>query len=404
MKRIDNLVFQIDGEVIDPKIIEKFNLRGFSRNLRFSYKLNAEVINFVGFIIKNKEMLVVLPKHYAGKGDLLDYSDVKLLFQILLKEQSKNVNKYIGSIKEFESSFPFKAFYSIYNYYQMYGLYKEDEKVIKPGYNGKISWKDTIRHSNNVISNGNLIYIPFFVQETKNRQVYLSECMAFAINYTLRTYPYFVKGTILKGQFSNFDFLGNRKHVIDNLKKIYSDMFSDKNKRLVKDLIDFYSNLPQGGNIKIVHYNFELVWESMVEKYLNDYFNDLGESGLQFEYKRYENQTNHFTKKKFRVDEAHPNHRLEPDHYLYTNNIQYIFDAKYYSHINELNYKQVAYHALLKKKAKRTYSALLLPTSGENRSRIHFELAKEFYTTPEGSIEIFEHYLNIKEVMENYLD
>ena len=129
MVKMNEPVFKIDGELIETELIEKFKLRNFSRNLRFSYAKNAEVINFVGFVIQDGEMLVALPKHYTQNVSSLNRSDIELLFGVLWKDQSRNLQKYVGPVKEFDSSFPFQAFYSIYHFFQHYGLYQEIETI-----------------------------------------------------------------------------------------------------------------------------------------------------------------------------------------------------------------------------------------------------------------------------------
>ncbi|KAB8126058.1 LlaJI family restriction endonuclease [Gracilibacillus oryzae] len=402
MFQMNDPIFRIDGELIESHLIDKFNLRNFSRNLRFSYKKNSEVVNFVGFVIKDSDILVVLPKRYSNK-EILNRSDIELLFAVLLTDQIRNPQKYTGPVKEFDSSFPFHAFYSIYSYFKQYGLYKESEKITISGYSGKISWKDTIKKSANIISEGNLIYLPLYVQETEDKHVFLSNCMAFAISFTLRTFPYFVQGKEPVEKFNHFDFWNNRAYVVNRLKKIHTEVFKDTHKRLVKDLIDFFSNCPEGGSISIKHYNFELVWESMVEEFLNGFFTGVNETGLHFSQKRHVNTPYKFNKAKYNVDKVHSQNRLEPDHYYLNNEVQFIFDAKYYFEVKGLNHKQVAYQTLLKKMATKTHNALILPTDTENRTSIHFDLKEEYYDNEEDRVKIFEYYLNMKGVMENYV-
>ncbi|WP_430610441.1 hypothetical protein [Enterococcus sp. DIV0876] len=395
------IIFRLDGSLIESELIDKFQLRNYARNLRFSYAKKGEVLDFVGFIIQKNEILVSLPKHYSDIDDLkmLSNEDVELLFNVLIQEQVRNVGKYNRDIKEFDSNFPFEAFYSIYQYFQQYGLYQEKKTVAKPGYNGKIFWKDTIRKATNVISNGNLVYLPLFIKETQEKQVFLSGCMAFAINYTLMKFPYFVHGKSPGKHLSNFDFWENRDYVVGKLKRIYTELFKDIHKKLVHDLIDFFLEVPENGSISVKHYNFELVWETMVEKYLNDFFVGFGDGGMMFG----ENGNFQFNKKNFNIDKAHPANRIEPDHYFRNDEIQFIIDAKYYSKIYELNHKQVAYHTFLKKLANKTYNALILPTEGVDHSKEHFELKEEYYVHSDDKIMIWEYYLNMKNVMNNFI-
>ena len=99
---------------------------------------------------------------------------------------------------------------------------------------------------------------------------------------------------------------------------------------------------------------------------------------------------------------------IYPDHYLEYNYTQLIFDAKYYSKVVGINYKQVAYIFMLqnlidtktdKKKFLKTYSALILP-SDKRSTKIHFSLDRKFGNN---DIIITEEYLMIKDVMEEFL-
>ena len=402
---LTNKYFFVDGKSISEELIQKFDLRNNSRNLRFSHTENGDVLNFVGFVILGEEVLISLPKHYAASSQLneMRYNDINLLFEVLLADQVRNVQNYIGEVKEFESSFPFRAFFGIYRYYQQFGLYHETNIVTRASYSGKISWKDTIRKAANVISENNLVYLPLFIKETQNKQVFISRCMAFAINYTLQTYPMFVKGKAINVGFNNFDFWRNKGYVVGRLKKAYNEVFKDLHKQLVRDLIDFFSSIPEGGNITIKHYNFELVWEAMVEEYLNDYFIGVDDNGLKFSQQRLPS-SNKFTKMRFNADKVHPLNRLEPDHYLHNREEQFIFDAKYFSRVYDLNHKQVAYYTFLRNQAHQTYNALILPTYLDSYSKVHFDLDEKYFAHPDDRLVIWEYYLHMKRAMINFIE
>lgn len=398
--------FRLDGEQIESELIEKFNLKSDSRNLRYSSDKKCEVLNFVGFILQDDMMLICLPKHYTEIEDLVNMNEIDIyrLFNVLLINQSKNTKDYVGIIDGYESNFPFKSFFSIYKYYTKYGLYQETRVVSKPGFSGKIDWKDTMQKSIPIISENKLVYLPVYSKEFKKEHVFLSQCMSYAIGYTLKNYSMFVNGDFPIRDFNNLNFFSNHEYVLSKLKKIYSEIFKDIDKQLVRDLIDFFSFLPEGGNIKIQHYKFNDVWESMVEKYLNNFLVEVRDEGLEFSNSKLNAKFN-FKKAKFFVDKAHSK-SIEPDHYFNDGNQQLIFDSKYYSEVKGLDYKQVAYHTILKKKANQTYSALILPTSNKNSdlpTPVHFELEESFYDDNNDKIKIWEYYLNMVEAMDNYI-
>lgn len=53
-----------DGEKVDATIKTLFNLD--EKELRWSTAMNASVYDFVGFVFKENNILVVFPKHYTA--------------------------------------------------------------------------------------------------------------------------------------------------------------------------------------------------------------------------------------------------------------------------------------------------------------------------------------------------
>ena len=126
-----------------------------------------------------------------------------MLFKVICKynteNRSKNVaNKYIGYENNFESDYPFESFFKVYEYYKKYGIYKEEEIIISKDANGPISWKDTIQKSNTIVSNGNLIFLPIYSKRKSTKTAFISECMTFVINYTIKNFSYFIQLPIVR--------------------------------------------------------------------------------------------------------------------------------------------------------------------------------------------------------------
>lgn len=80
-------------------------------------------------------------------------------------------------------------FFEVYDYYRKYGLYYEEETIVTRGQRGKISWKDTIRRSNILISVGNIVFTPLYSRVKNRKSDFASDCMVFVINHTLKTFP-----------------------------------------------------------------------------------------------------------------------------------------------------------------------------------------------------------------------
>lgn len=417
---IDDILLGQDGSAVQKELKDKFGLiQGL--DTRFKQKrIDSEVYDFVGLVCQKDALLVVFPKHYFP-DDLLDPKapkidldkDIQLLFDVIQKyitNQNPSASKYAGSQITFESDFPFAAFFSIYNYFQQFGIYQEKVSRTKVSQSGKVSWKETIRKANKIYSAGNIIHFPIYRKESKSKQVFISDCMAFAIDYTLSRFPFLFSLPNTNHKPSNFDFFGNVEYVISHLQHYRNNVFKDMNKRLIQDLIDFFSDLEEhfkGGDIHVKIKYFNLVWEEMVGNYLNSHFveADTVNQKLIFDHEKLQSRIK-FTKKTFQVDKSDNKFTIEPDHYFIDENLQYIFDAKYYGNLDQLNYKQYSYHEMLKNKKEdnNTISALLVPSEIDNCSEIHLSIADEFIQQGTIGTTIISQKLKIKDVMKSYIN
>lgn len=401
---VNKVQFLIDGYPVDEGIIEEFDLRGHSRNLRYSSALKSDVIDFVGFIIKDGKVLAAFPKHYVAVENLhtLNETDISLLFNILIKNELDKNQDYIGDMSDYESSYPFKSFFEVYKYYLNYGLYQEVNESIKNGYNGKISWKNTIRKSQVIMSQGSFIFLPLYVKKSYSEQVFLTECMVYVINHTVEKFSAFLHLKGVSGVNVQTELYKNKEFIISKLHLIYTKTFKDIERKLILSLIDFFKGLNEGGNMVFKHYNFELIWESMVGKYLNMYFVGI-KDGLPLFDTNYNSRNQYFKKKSFYINNLNKKHKIEPDHYYLENDKQYIFDSKYYVDLKRIDYKQIAYYSILKSRVQgETFNVLILPTEDTAKSEFYFELKKEFYGNSIDKISIIATYLNMKSVIETY--
>lgn len=405
---IENSFFYMDGDVVNEDVVERFDLRKHSRNLRYSTTKKNDVISFVGFIIKNDEMLVSMPKHYIehSKIENLSDSDLKILFDIFMKTTLSKEQTYLGELEGFEANFPFKSFFDIYKYYQRYGLYKETYEVIKEGYSGRISWKDTIRKSNQIVNGKSIIFNPLYIKKNVNNHVFITECMIYAINSTLHRFKAFIKLAPVNTTV-NPELFANREYVIARLHYFSQNVFKDLDKKLINSLINFFENECDGGDIICKHYDFENIWERMIERYLNNYFKEI-DTNLFPIFKDKKNQKPlEFKKGHFKINAAKLEQSIQPDHYYVDEfHNQYIFDSKYYGKSSNKDYKQIAYTAILKDlTVGNIYSILFLPTEHKMKSEMNFKLKKSYYNidNPKSALATVYTYLNIKDVMIKFL-
>lgn len=408
-----------DGEIADQNIIKIFGLG--TRELRHSDKLDADVFDVVGFVYKDNKILVIFPKHYYESKDIdrfnqvncsLQY-DIKLLYNVIKKYIETEATSavawtYIGAKDGYSADYPFKAFYEVYDYLQKYGIYKEKDITVREGLSGRLSWKDTIKKSNKIISGGNLIFSPLYTYKKNYNDVFLTECMAFIIDYTIDFFSDFL---IMKksGVRYSFDFLNNIEYVIKQLNVYQSKIFKDTQKHLVQSMIDFFEQFKEkskGGKVHVKIRYFDMIWQCMITKYLNKHFvgidpvngaavfdESLFNSNYSFSHKSYTD-----------IDLSHNNFYIDVDHIAYENDKLYIFDSKYYTAINDLNYKQLAYNELLRYRypdAVEINNILFLP--GADRADLHFSYAPNYIGTRTIGTKIIEQYIMPQKIMEDYL-
>lgn len=451
MGKIKYFVIQ-DGAEVNSSIKTKFN-KSLSNN---DIRDNGKKCNFVGFVVQKNEMLVSFPKHYYTHDELLqinnklDQSDifvksfekkVKLLFKTIQKANKKieNKNKRLGHLKENQEEdtpnigYPFKAYFGVYDHFQRFGLYHDESIIKKFGYNGNIQWKDTIRKSNPIFSEDNVIFMPLVIKEKLTDDVFITHSMAYVIDSTLEKFKVILDGT-RTGYKVNPNEFKNKKAVISRLRKIKEKTFKDVYKKLIDNLIDFFENVETGTKRQCIKiYNFNNIWEEMVETYLKEHFEKvtpLNEiSDLETNIKHYgivkfttEKRKNQFKKTIFKIDSRIGVERtIEPDHYWFDeeSKTRYIFDSKYKDKMDTYDEKQLQYHysTFMFKNAKNNGEPELIDFDGGN-VKIHniafaptaeksytnialFKAAK--YTVINQDIILLNHFVNLQEVMNSYM-
>ena len=409
-----------EGDSLSLKQINSLKDNGFviDKYRDFTNVVHSEIdssndtkyqLNFVGFILnKEGEMKTVLPKKYK-LGENIDI-DKRKTFRSITKHIQKNQSMYVGSEykKNIGTNFPFTAFFSIYEYYERYGIHFEEQHQLKPYGSGKVNWKETIRLSQKYISNGKLVMLPIYHNEKRRIDTFLTNCMIYAIDYTIDKFKPFIDKEKTNRSFPEFDHLSHKEFILVNLHSIRNKTYSDIHIKLIDNLIEYFSVFESSGEFYLKHYSYANIWEEMVMEYLNSHY----EGFENDEMKLSENKNpigKKFIKERFNPNLANKKQNFELDHYLEDGDTQVILDAKYYKPLS-LDYKQISYLLFLKnkrdakngpKKFSRTHSALIIPS--ENRgSKIHFKMDPIFNQECNDFI-ISEESLNIKEVIEFWI-
>ena len=426
MNKFLNIEAIQDGlEIEDRSVIERYALSGRDLQNKHDRETGREysVANFVGIVagLSGTDLLISLPKNYMNLENFrsLDYHKkirhVRLIMANVCKKfDSKWYTRFDGC-EEVKGNFAMDAFYRIYDYYRRYDLYKVNKRTIKPGYYGKVAWKDTMNRASKVIDHGNLLLLPMYIKEKQQVENLITESMIFAINYTEMLFGQFIDlpdNSKIAGRGVDARFLNNTKEILNFLYQFRNTIYKDIDKELLNDIIVFLEKLNAGSRDKqhaVKDYSFSSVWEKAVEKYLNDYFVGMKDGKLEY------NEEKNAGKKRFGkqvnrgYNRARPEWSMQPDHYYKDGNTLYIFDSKYYNDVTDLNHKQFVYHVLYGRKVKVTYDALIIPSSGKTDTELYVDIPYDWDCSDEsgsdddGGIVIYLNRLNTIDVLKNFI-
>lgn len=418
MKYRTNYVVLQDGVAISKEFENKY--KDIFSLADFRHRDNDIVTDFVGFVTHNNDVFVSFPKHFYSEIELSQINentdikaDIKLLFNCIRKAILKKTLTSIGINDDLNKNYPMRAFFQIYDYYQKYGLYYDEIKTQKLGGTGKVNWNKTIKKSPVIISNGNIIFNPIITDSNKKNAVFISECMAYAINSTIEKFSFLLNYSKVDYDIGNSGW-DNKETIVNKLRSVLNEIFKDYQKKLIMNLIEFFEHMESGNKtIRMTINSFNLIWEQILENYLNCYFIGISCDGfLEFSDTKNKKMRN-FTKGSEITDLSENEYRVEPDYYYFGFDYKLILDAKYYDEVKGLNYKQAAYYFLLKHhnqfkndiKNWKTYNLLLLPTSNsdEEKNKKKHYILNPIYNNNEVNFVINEQYFYIKGLMEKFI-
>ena len=397
-----------EKDEIDEINIDKLKKKGVCLSNRdtteeIDYKNNRSIfkINFTGFEIDNKgEVVYFFPYQY--KVHSLKH-DAVTLFKTIYMHIQQRPELYFGEKKDsfLKSNFPFESFFEIFEYYKENGLYVEYYDQVLNRHTSKVNWKFTISNSEKYIIDDSIYFQTLYYRNTFERENFITDCMSFIIEYTLSTFSFIFGVNSLGLKYKDWKFLENREFVIRKLTLLNTRIFNSKGKKLLNAIIRFFKENKFGGNYYLKHYNFDSIWEDLVQHYLNNKFNGISKGMIDLE--------GSFTGNRFKKIPYHPNlnnanHSIQPDNILIENGKTYIFDAKYFLPTG-IDYKQVCYSIFLARNIsdlKNIYSALIVP--GEERKKIEYFIMDPDLNKDLSDLKISMEFLDIRKVMEFYIN
>ncbi len=336
-----------------------------NKRIDFVIPQNKTESKYVGFNFEEDKARFVFPCQYIeAPKEKVDFDKAK-----------REAKKVLGVIKKIQSDYLYGGkseelfqFYSMIWLMQDYidrGYYVERERIVKKATSGRINWKHTIKHSQALMSKGNVVYSSFsrYKNNIDEGQI-LSQIYKCCLKYSVERLGFMVGLTQTEGScFSMKE--SDLRYMQFFLRKELSATFQDYKKTLINHLLSIINGLDgkaKGVGFSVSDEEFEYVFECLIDhvfgtEEVSDYY---GKGVYIFGEKEIKSST------------------IRPDTIMRLENACYIIDAKYYNYGYTKNgadlpdsssiSKQYGYGMYIKKRLEgmRVSSAFLLPFSKEN--------------------------------------
>ncbi|GHU41808.1 hypothetical protein FACS1894193_06210 [Bacilli bacterium] len=380
MKTTDNYLIFNHKEEIKEELAKKLDIRKYCKCQNEKW-----TIDFIGFIYcKNGRSIISFPDHFYAEE-----TDIIILKQLFLK-----INLNVSGVFEnnqITNNFPISAYLAIYSYYHQFGLHTFSERQYFSGYSSKISWNKTLQKSPVYFSNNQVVMFPFICEKQVNYESFVAQCMIYVINDGFKRLGQDFKfGTFINQQINVDIFENSPQYIVQNLKSLLSTTFKDIEHRLIINLIFYFewqSYLDSNKTLFLIR-NFNHIWEKIMDTFLLNSYNELAKLGNSKNPDVFPISLVKFNKQvKQKIDNAIQTEVIYDFLSKNSDNI-YVFDAKYYHHISDFNYKQIAYHFLVQAlpkqrierfsdKKPKVVNALLSPSEkSEIVAKVHIDMTE----------------------------
>lgn len=394
---VNTIQYIHEGDVLNQDILQNYNISNL-------VKINDYITtsNFVGVVMSDQGILASFPKHYNYNN--LDERQRSNAINKIISFLSKGL--YTKSSNE-DNNFPLDSYLIIKEYYQKYGIYRNNTKINSVNGRGRINWKKTIQKSNKIVQENSIVFLPLITSKRKYENVFVTECMEFVLFDSYHKYSLFTKFFIPyynKPQnrvFNNFD------TCLKVLNKIKGNYFKDTEKKLINALIKFFRwKATKSSNLVIATTDFEDYWETMIHFYLNVHFEGFENDRIVFGKNNFYN----FRKKTDKVSEHSEKARdfsVEYDHLAVNESAKevIVLDSKYRKEITSLDYKQAFYDFQLREQYGDSYTyfnGLIIPSESSYHIRVHVD--KNIYSEDgeqvTNKLKIVEHYIKLEEILD----
>lgn len=283
----------------------------------------------VGFFIIGPQIIVVMPKGYILKDPEEVTTDVKQLFQVLIKyynENDKENDEGIvsgGNIGVEEGNL--YAAYSLISDYMNYGILRRDIQFERVSSSGKANWAKTVNRVAPIMSEGKPIYTEWISIISDDDDT--SELLfyhKYALLKSLEVYAWLFDAESIDVEITN-SYGIDIDRAVYILERELRSTFVEREERVIKWILNIITGCSQNNELllfdTIFTTSFYYVWEGICSNILNSQYKELKAVLPQPAWV--------LTDKNRKQEIAH-----RPDILVMKDTEFYIFDAKYYD-INE---------------------------------------------------------------------
>ena len=217
-----------------------------NNGVNFIVPNNKSEINYIGFDILQNCNRFVFPPKYFGNNKISDQDKRKEARKIITLLKKFRQEYFLnGNCDEF---FQFNAMIWLIQDYINHGYYVELEQTHKIATNGKINWKQTIKHNSIFFENENIIYRQFvrnrtFIDDSQILTQIYKSCLYYSVERLG-----FIFG-VKKTENSIFDIEKDKDYLLFFLYNELDKTFNDYKKTLLMHLIAIIKNQ----NLKLMY-------------------------------------------------------------------------------------------------------------------------------------------------------
>lgn len=246
------------------------------------------IFNYVGIVQVKNDIIFVYPKYIKDMNKDDKYIKFKQIIEVIRKyNKSKFENiPLVGSEETIEFNLLSFTLDLLEMYYE-FGIYTNEQEKIDINGEGDIFWDKTINEQNPLICSNKPIYFDVyttrFVKKEEHictllHEIILSECSS-KLSSILEVFD--IQYVNLTSQ--KIDYIGDTQYLLNVLKNELNVQYITWKQKVLEKLIEYLTNENNKVSEETINFvgstSFNLIWEDVCSKVLNDNKEDIVELG-----------------------------------------------------------------------------------------------------------------------------